>query len=304
MSTYLKPTRLGPGSRMALIAPAGPVTEERIVAAVSLCERLDLDPVLGASVRSRSGYLAGSDEARLEDLSAAMRDSTIAGIWAIRGGYGTMRLLRDIDFSPLLAQPRPLIGFSDNTALHLALDRLGLVTFHGPHAGAAFPEITQRTFRQVLFAAEPPGQLPADSGATHTTLVGGRAEGLLVGGNLAIIAALAGTPYALRGAGKIVVMEDVGEPAYRIDRMLTQLDLAGCLDGVAAIAFGRFARCATEDALPLEEILLDRVRRLGVPVVAGLPFGHVAENWCIPLGVRASLDADTGTLTILESAVT
>jgi len=298
---HRRPARLAPGARMALIAPAGPVDAARIDAALEQCARLGLEPVLGRSARRRYGYLAGEDEARLADLNDALRDERVDAIWALRGGYGTMRLLPRLDLSPLLARPRAFIGFSDNTALHLALDRLGLVSFHGPHAGAAFPAPAEDAFRRVLFRAEPAGAIAAEPART---LVAGAAEGTLIGGNLALLAALAGTPYALRAAGRVVVIEDVGEPAYRIDRALTQLLLAGCLHGAAAIAFGRFDECADpEPGRPLDALLRERVAGLLVPVLSGLPVGHIDDNRCLPFGVRARLDADVGTLTILEPAV-
>jgi len=297
---YKRPPRLVAGARVALIAPAGPIDAARVDAALEQCARLGLEPVLGRSARQRLGYLAGDDAARLADLDQAVRDDRLGAIWALRGGYGTMRLLPHIDLSPLAERPRAFIGFSDNTALHLALDRLGVVSFHGPHAGGAFTAAADDAFRRVLFRAEPAGPLEAEPARA---LVPGTADGALIGGNLALLAALAGTAYALRARGKIVVIEDVGEPAYRIDRALTQLLLAGCLDGAAGIAFGRFDGCDDPPGHSLDDVLLDRVAGLGVPVLAGLPVGHIDDNRCLPFGVHARLDAEAGTLTILEPAV-
>jgi muramoyltetrapeptide carboxypeptidase len=302
----IRPPRLREGDRVMLITPAGPVPPEKVGAAVGRCIGLGLEPVLAPAAGKRTGYLAGTDEERAADLNRAMAEENIAAIWAIRGGYGTMRLLRLIDPTVLRSRPRAFIGFSDNTALHLCLDRLGIVSFHGPHAGSdAFTETTETCFRRVLFRAEAAGPLPRPPlVGPPVTLVPGTATAPLIGGNLAMLAASCGTPFALRARGRIVFMEDVGEPLYRIDRMLTQLLLAGALDGAAGIAFGCFSDTGAEkEDFSLEEVLRDRVAALGIPTLMNLPFGHVAENWTLPVGVNARLDADAGTLEIVEPAV-
>ncbi len=301
-----KPPRLAPGKRVALIAPAGPVSEERIAGALERCAALKLEPVLGASARERSGYFAGPDALRAADLQAAIDDEAIDAIWALRGGYGGMRLLPLVDLAPLLARPRPLVGYSDNTALHLALGRAGLVAFHGPHPGEDVSPMTDECFRRVLFRAEAAGLLPFPPGVERAaTLARGVAEGPLVGGNLSMVAATCGTPAAMTAAGRIVFLEDVGEAGYRIDRMLAQLRLAGALDGAVGLAFGQFTEVPpyTHDR-PVDEVLRELAETLGIPAVVGLPIGHGRDNWTLPLGVRARLDADAGTLELLESAVT
>ncbi len=302
----LRPPRLRPGDRVVLVAPAGPVTRTRIRTALRHCEALGLRPLLGESAHERQGYLAGSDAQRAADLQAAIHDDSIAAIWAIRGGYGTMRLLRSLDLSPLRARPKAFIGFSDNTALHLAIAREGVVSFHGPHAGfGEFPEWAESCFRDVLFRATPPGRLPAPpDAASAAVLREGVAEGDLIGGNLSLLAALCGTEWSLRARGRIVFIEDVSEPVYRIDRMLAQLALSGAMEGVAGVAFGHFTRITPmKDQRPLGLVLKEWVDQLGVPAVAGLPFGHIANNWTLPVGVRARLDATGGTLDVLETAV-
>ncbi len=290
---------------MALVAPAGPVTEERIAGALERCVGLGLEPVLGASARERTGYFAGPDVRRAADLQWAIDDEAIDAVWALRGGYGAMRLLPLLDLSPLLARPKALVGFSDNTALHLALDRAGLVSFHGPHPGEEVTPATDECFRRVLFRAEPAGPLPFPGAGRPATLVGGVAEGPLVGGNLSMLAATCGTPAAMTSAGRIVFFEDVGEAGYRIDRMLAQLRLAGALDGAVGLALGQFTDVPpyTNDR-PVDEVLREIAQAFGIPALVGLPIGHVRDNWTLPLGVRARLDADAGTLELLESAVT
>jgi muramoyltetrapeptide carboxypeptidase len=295
----IRPPRLRAGSRVALIAPAGPVSADRIDAALERCGRLGLEPVLGAAARARNGYLAGTDAERLADLNAALADAAIDAVWALRGGYGTMRLLQRLDTTPLRQRPRAFIGFSDNTAVHLAVHAQHVVSFHAPHAGGTLSALAERCLHRVLFDAAPAGPLELPAGAAPQRLAGGRAEGPLIGGNLALLAALCGTPVAPHAHGAILFIEDIAEPAYRIDRAWTQLLLAGVLDGVAGILIGHFTEC--DDDTP--QLLRELAAPLGVPVLAGLPIGHEDDNWTLPLGVRARMDADRGTVELLEGAV-
>ena len=302
--TPTRPPRLHPGARVALIAPAGPVDDARIERALASCARLELQAVLAASARSRVDYLAGDDAARAADLAWALTDASVDAVWALRGGYGAMRTLAALGGLPPHS-PRPYIGFSDNTAVHLALLRGGRVSFHGPHAGGELPHFAEAVFRRVLFEPEPAGVLPLPAGApAPMALVGGRADGELVGGNLSLLSSLIGTPWQLDARGRILFIEEVGESFYRLDRMLTHLRLAGALDGVAAVVLGQFTECAGDDCeRSLDALLLELLAPLGVPVGYGYPFGHVGENWTLPLGVRARFDADAGVLELLEPAV-
>lgn len=303
------PPALKPGDRVALVAPAGPVDEAKVSTAMERCRLLGLEPVPGAALRARTGYLAGSDRQRAADLRTAL-DGDCAAVWAVRGGYGTLRTLQHVDLTGLRSRPKAFIGFSDNTAVHLALLRLGVVSFHGPHAGFEhFPAETEAAFRAVVMESRAPVLLPTPRHAAHVVIAPGVAEGRLVGGNLAMLAAVCGTPYQPDTDGAILFMEDVGEPLYRIDRMLTQLRLAGLLDRIAGVAVGEFTEMidpvldADAPGEPaLEAVLADLLGRLGVPVVMGLPFGHGPQNWTLPLGRRARLDAGAGSLEILEPA--
>jgi muramoyltetrapeptide carboxypeptidase len=298
----IRPPRLRPGARVALIAPAGPITQERLDIALDRCARLGLVPVPGTAARSRhGGYLAGSDDERLEDLHWALTSPEIDAVWALRGGYGTMRLLDRIDLAPLVERPRAYIGFSDNTAVHLALLARRVVSFHAPHAGGDATAFAEQCFHDVLFAARAAGTLPLPAKPASITLRGGVADGPLVGGNLAILAGMCGTPGAPVARGAILFVEDIEEPAYRLDRMWTQLRLAGALDGVAGLAFGRFTDCRDRDSV--RALLQQSADAAGVPAVMELPIGHEPDNWTLPLGVRARLDAARGTLELLEPAV-
>ncbi|HKJ93068.1 MAG TPA: LD-carboxypeptidase, partial [Longimicrobiales bacterium] len=217
MTTIIRPPRLRSGDRVMLVAPAGPVSGDRLSAALTRTRALGFEPVLGNALIRRTGYLAGPDDLRAADFQHAVDDPDIKAIWAVRGGYGGMRTLPRVDLGGMLDRPRAFIGFSDNTVIHLALARLRVVSFHGPHAGGdAATDATAECFRRVLWRAEPAGVLPAGDGPAPETLVGGAAEGRLVGGNLALLAATCGTPWQVQARGCILLIEDVGEPLYRI----------------------------------------------------------------------------------------
>lgn len=301
MNAYAPAPVLRAGAAVALVAPAGPMAEERIQVALQRCEQFGFQPVLGRAARGRRGFLAGSDAERLADLQEMLLRDDIDAIWALRGGYGTMRLLSALE-PP--RTPRAFIGFSDNTALHLWLLHHGFVSFHGPHAGGELPDFALDVFQRVLFDAAAPGVLPVPQGASPTTLQAGVAEGVLLGGNLALLAALCGTPWQPSARGRILFFEDVGEPGYRVDRLLQQLLLAGALEDVAGLAIGQFTDSGEpgEDEI-VQEVLREFAAHIGVPAVSGFPIGHVADNWTLPQGVQAQLDADAGTLALLEPAV-
>jgi muramoyltetrapeptide carboxypeptidase len=304
----IRPRALGPGARVALVAPAGPLADGALERAARRVLALGWEPLIGRHAHLRRGYLAGSDDERAADLGDALMSADNDAIWCLRGGYGTMRLLARVDFAPLRLRPRPLIGFSDNTVLHLAAQKLGVVTFHGPHPAAPeLPRFSLDALRQVLEGSAPAGPLPSpDGGGGARALFPGIATGRLVGGNLSLLAATVGTPVQLDARGAILFFEEVGEPGYRVDRLLSQLLLAGLLDEVAGVAVGAISECPDlthEDAVPAAEVVRERLRPLGVPVAYDLPFGHVPASWTLPLGVVARLDASAGTLELLEPAV-
>jgi muramoyltetrapeptide carboxypeptidase len=259
--------------------------------------------VVFPAARSRHGYLAGTDDERLADLQSAFDDPEIDAVWALRGGYGTLRILDRLNLARQVERPIPFIGFSDNTTLHMRHAALGVVSFHGPHPGADFPPETEASFRRALFSAEPAGILPTrEADPSPRTLVPGRAEGRLTGGNLALLSALCGSPDAPDARGRILLLEEVGEPAYRVDRMLAQLERAGIFEGVVGLAFGRFTASAEEE--PTTTVLIaELAARIGVPAVADLPVGHVEHNCTVPIGVGGVMDADAATLSVVEPAV-
>ena len=301
---FRRPARLRAGARVALIAPAGPVTDERLRRSAERCIALGVEPVIGSAAHLRTGYTAGDDAARARDMMWAFTDPQIDAVWALRGGYGVMRLAELLDFDVIAAAARPYIGFSDNTFIHLMLSTRSVVSYHGPHPGAEFPPETEAALLQVLFSADAGGVLPLrDSDPPPRTLSAGRTEARLVGGNLSMLAAACGTPAQMRAAGCIVFAEDVSEPAYRLDRCFAQLDLAGAFVGVAGFAFGRFTKSPDDDDADITRLLMEIAQRYQVPAVMDFPIGHVEHNWTIPVGVQAALDAESCTLELLQAAV-
>ncbi|MFI5210307.1 MAG: LD-carboxypeptidase [Gemmatimonadales bacterium] len=313
----VRPPRLVPGSRVGLIAPAGPLLElDDLARGQELCRALDYQPVLLPGAGARHGYLAGSDEQRLADLNSALADPSLDAIWCLRGGYGMTRILDGVDFDALAARPRPFIGYSDITAfLNAAWQHTGIVTFHGPMARSPLTPFSRTHHHRVLTVSAPAGalgRLPPPPGVLvpkqHriVALRTGVAEGPLVGGNLTLMQCLLGTRHFPDLDGAILFLEDVHEELYRVDRMLAHLRMAGALDRLAGVAVGQFTeleRRGADGALGFDEVLATYFLPLGVPVAYGFPIGHVDDQWTIPIGVRARLDAGAGQLELLEAAV-
>ena len=293
---------LGGGSRVALVAPSGILPDRaQVELAIENARSLGWIPVLGENVSELQGYLAGTDEQRAADLNKALRDETIDAIWCVRGGYGAMRLLRDIDFPALKANPRPLIGFSDITALHAAIhSECGIVSFHGPTARGELTEFSRDSLlRAVEAQVDPCGEAPS-----ARVLRPGKARGRLAGGNLALIASLMGTPWSVDFDGAILIIEDIDEAVYRVDRMMRQLLLAGALGKCAAIVAGDFRPPAGETSegnRSVDEVIAEAAEEAGIPCLAGAPFGHIDDQWTIPLGALAELDTEARSLHVVEN---
>jgi muramoyltetrapeptide carboxypeptidase len=279
---------IGPDTVIAAVAPSGAFQQERFAAGLEIARSAGFDvrvpPVLQRPLR----YLAGDDEHRLHQLVHALTDPAYGAVWAVRGGYGVTRLLDRLPWSTL--PPRPVIGFSDLTPLLEALRvRVGSNTVHGPMLHS-LPDTSEPT-RAASFAVLRGEPVPALRG---TVIRGGFARGPLVGGNLAMLTATLGTAFAPQVEGAILCLEDVGEPVYRIDRMLQHLRMAGVLDAVAGVALGSFTACRPpqEASWTLHEVLVEHLAPLGKPVLADLPFGHGAENHALPIGRVATLHDD------------
>jgi muramoyltetrapeptide carboxypeptidase len=291
-----------PGARVALVAPSGILPDPvHIDRAADNVRSFGWVPVAGENVARLHGYLAGTDEERLADFNRALRDETVDAIWCIRGGYGAMRILPGIDYDALRKRPRPLIGFSDITALHAAVHReCGIVSFHGPTARGTMSEFSRDSFgRAMIEQADSCGRAP-----DARVLKPGRARGRLAGGNLALITALMGTPWSIDFDGAILVIEDIDEAIYRVDRMMRQLLLSGALSRCEAIIAGDFRPPSGETAeqnRALDEVLGEVAEEAGIPCLAGAPFGHIEDQWTLPLGAVAVLDTDDLSLHVIGS---
>lgn len=306
MKELARPRRLAPGARVAVVATSGPVPEERLQAGLDVLRGWDLDPVAGPHALDRHpgfGYLAGTDADRAADFQNAWCDPAVDAVLCARGGYGAQRMIDLLDWDALRAAgPKLFVGFSDVTALHEAIaTRLGLVTLYGPvAAGADFikNQRAQEHLRATLFAPETVRTLALGG----TALVPGRARGVTLGGCLSLLAAELGTPHTRPPArGGLLCLEDVGEPAYRLDRCLTQLLRAGRLDGVSGVLLGSWEDCAGPEEL--RALFADPLGGLGIPVAENAGFGHCEGALTVPLGVAAALDTEAGTLTLDEPAL-
>jgi muramoyltetrapeptide carboxypeptidase len=294
----LVPPPLRRGDAVRVIAPSSPFEPDAFSRGLEvLSGRLGLVPRLRPDLTARHAYLAGDDARRLEEWREAVADPEASAIFCARGGYGAMRLLPAIDPAPLLARPKLLVGFSDVTALHALLNRAGLATVHGPvvtQLGRA-PEDALAHLEALLSGTAPrPGawEVPAPGAGLVAARVirPGRVSGPLLGGTLALLSHLQGTPFAPRLEGAILFLEDVGEKPYQIDRYLTHLGLAGALDGIAGLALGQLTRCDDAGVLAAD-VVRETALALGVPAIEGLPAGHEDANFALPLGARATLVA-------------
>lgn len=315
----IRPPRLLPGEAVALIAPASPPNGPRMLAlGKQRLEQLGLRVLVGTHALSERGYLAGTDRERLHDLEAAFRDTRIKAIFCARGGYGVGRLMTGrrsraaAEFDPMLARrfPKPLVGFSDITMLHLALHRAGVVSFWGPMpcTSLGWSAFSIRALERALMTGEAPGRLPFSRRRRPTTLRPGVAEGPLTGGTLSLLTASLGTACEVDTLGRIVFLEDVDEEPYRVDRMLTQLLAAGKLADAAGIALGIFTGTTVRHSpgrrsLTLDDVFADHLAPLKIPVLAGLAVGHVRDQLTLPYGVPARMDAAKRTIEILEAGV-
>ncbi|MER6183427.1 LD-carboxypeptidase [Streptomyces sp. NPDC001652] len=306
MKRSVRPSRLAPGARVAVVAPSGPVPEERLQAGLDILRGWDLDPVVGPHVLERHGdldYLAGTDADRAADLQRAWCDPSVDAVLCARGGYGVQRMADLLDWEAMRAAgPKVFVGFSDITALHEAFaTRLGLVTLHGPMAaGIDFIKNAraQEHLKATLFAPESVRTIVS----AGRTLAPGRVRGVTLGGCLCLLAAERGTPHARPSArGGLLCLEDVGEETYRLDRYLTQLLRSGWFDGVRGVLLGSWRECGPEETV--RALLADRLGGLGVPVVEDFGFGHCDGALTMPFGVAAELDADARTLTLDEPAL-
>ena len=313
----IRPRRLQPGDTLGLVNPSGAIYEtapfEQTHRAL---QALGFKTREAPHARARYGHMAGTPEQRASDIHTLFADPAVAGVLAITGGSGANRVLPLLDYGLIARNPKFLGGFSDLTALISAVHvKTGLVTFHAPlgrsdwnvYSTEQFKAVAMQNGPHTLRNPEPTADAAASQERGITTLRGGRARGPLLGGNLAVLTSLAGTPYMPALDGAILFLEDVNEYIYRVDRMLSTLALSGALARVAGVVLGGFTDCKPSEGsfgtLTLDEVLRDYFFHLGVPVYSGAQFGHVQRKLTLPLGVAAEMDANEGTIRLLEAAV-
>lgn len=312
----LKPPRLKAGDTVGLINPAGATFHpDDVKIAEETFAALGLKMKVGDHLLDRYGYLAGTDKDRAADINTFFRDATVNALVSLRGGWGCNRLLDKLDYKLMAKNPKILMGYSDVTSLLLAMNaKAGLVTFHGPVGISTWNEFSVDYVKRVLFNGEAVVMVnPNDKGDNLTqvkdrilTIRGGTATGRLLGGNLTVLTAMIGSEYLPDFKDSILFIEDVGEDIYRIDRMLTQMKLAGILEKLSGFIFGKCSKCNPGEgyaSLTMEEVLADHIKPLGIPAFYGSMIGHIEDKFTVPLGIQAEMDADTGQIKLLEPAV-
>ena len=314
----IKAKRLRKDDTIGLITPAGVITPEKLNNTKSFLHNLGYKTFHTDHVLMQKGYLAGDDKALLNDFHLMFEKTDIDAILCIRGGYGTMRFISDIDYDLIRNNPKILIGYSDITALLQAIyKKTGLIGFHGVVGTSAFTEYTLSYFPDILenrlaqrsIYSFPPKENSIEAYLPYV-IKHGKAKGKLVGGNLALLASLMGTPYEVDFENNLVFIEDIGEPPYRIDRMLTQILLSGKLQKASGIILGVFNNCdidgkeiTRENSLSLKEVILDRLGNLKIPIMYGFSFGHIKNQAIFPVGINAEMDTESFSIKLLESPV-
>ncbi len=312
----LKPPRLKAGDTVGLVNPAGATFHaEDVAVAAETVAALGLKMKTGEHLLDRYGYLAGSDKARAKDINDMFADRDVTAILTLRGGWGCNRILDLLDYNLISQNPKILMGYSDITSLLLALNaRTGLVTFHGPVGVSTWNKYSTQFVKKLLFNAEAFSmENPREIGDNLVqvkdrvlTINGGKAKGKLLGGNLSVLTAMVGSEFLPDFKDNILFLEEVGEDIYRVDRMLTQLKLAGILSRISGFVFGKCSDCGPGKgygSLTLEEVFDDHIKPLEIPARYGSMIGHIEKKFTIPLGIDAEIDADTGRITLLEPAV-
>lgn len=302
----IKPKALNWNSTIGLVAPASPVyNPDDFDEMLKTLSSFGFNLVLGQHVKDRNGYLAGTDEDRASDLMAMFKNDSIDGILCVRGGWGCNRILDLLDYEVIKKNPKPLIGFSDITSLHNSiLAKSGLVSFHGPVGTSDWNSFTKESFQIILMdKKEGVYNLPEDESDAFV-INSGSVQGKIVGGNLTVLVGMIGSDYLPSFNDSILFLEDVGESVYRIDRMITQLKLAGVLDQISGFIYGKCTRCdAGANSLTLKQVFDDHIKPLNIPAFYGGMISHEEKNVTIPVGLRAEMNADNFSFKILEKAV-
>lgn len=309
----LKPLRLKKGDLVGIVSPASPISDHsKIERGVRYLESLGYRVLVGDNTVKTVGYLAGTDSERVADLHSMIRNKSVKAIICVRGGYGTPRLLHLIDYALIARNPKILVGYSDITALELAIWRKSrLITFQGPMLGVDFSDkvdpFTEEMFWRLVTSGATPGMVALPPNPVVKALFPGKVKGRLLGGNLALVVSIIGTLYQPDFSGSVLFIEDIGEEPYRVDRMLMQLRHALVFSRVRGVLAGQFTECTPKDlsqpSLTLDEVLAETAQAACVPFLTNLPFGHVDQKMTLPVGLKVSVNVDTGTLEFLEAAV-
>ena len=305
-SQKIKPKKLKKGDTLGLVAPASPIYESSVFdEMLDNLKAMGFKLKLGEYVRSQRGYLAGTDQQRADDLMNMFRDPEVDGIMCIRGGWGCNRILPLLDFDVFRENPKVFCGFSDITSLHLAMYlHSDLITFHGPVGKSKWNKCTTNAFKDIIWKGKTPTfKIPQDD-TRNFVITPGTIEGKLIGGNLSVLVSMMASDYVPSFENAILFLEDVGESVYRIDRMLTQLKLAGVLEQLSGFVFGKCTNCeAGDNSLTLKQVLDDHIKPLDIPAFYGALISHEDDNITLPVGMNARIDATQRTIHVLESAV-
>ncbi len=304
----IKPSALKQGDTIAISSPAGAVWEDsQIEKFIFILQNLGFKVKLGETLKQKYGYFAGTDELRASELNNFFLDKEVKAIFCIKGGWGCARILDKLNYEIIKNNPKVLIGFSDITSLLIAINsKTGLITFHGPVGNSGWNDFTLDYVKRILFEKEKVEYAyPEDDTDKHYTITEGKANGILVGGNLTVLAGMIGSEYLPDWKNKILFLEETGEEPYRIDRMLTQLKLAGVLKNISGFIFGKCVKCEAEEpekAFTLQQVLEQHIKPLAIPAFYGAMIGHIANKYTVPIGINAEMDASEGIIKLLESA--
>jgi muramoyltetrapeptide carboxypeptidase len=305
----IKPPALKAGDTVAITSPAGAVWDDTQIETFSaILKSFGFNVIHGKTLTEKFGYLAGTDELRANEINELFENKTVKGIFCMKGGWGCARILDKIDYSLIEKNPKVLIGFSDITALLIAITtKTGLITFHGPVGNSGWNDFTKSVLTNVTMTVKP-FNFPENPSTENAPVIinPGKATGELVGGNLTVLSSLIGSGYLPDWKNKLLFLEEVKEEPYSLDRMLTQLKLSGVLNSISGFVFGKCAKCLAEEPIKsftFHEVLLQHIQPLGIPAFYGAMIGHIENKLTVPIGIKASMDAEKGTISLNESSV-
>lgn len=305
---YLLPKALKSGDTIGVIAPAGLVYDKRSIPEFeAILRQKGFNPVLGETLKHKFGYFSDTDEARAAEINQMFADPSIDGIITMRGGWGCARLLDKLDYKMIAKNPKVLMGYSDITSLLIGIYvKTRLITFHGLMGYSTWDGFSTQYFDDIIMEGKLATFTPPEDDTDHYTITGGKAKGRLVGGNLTVLSSIIGSDYLPDWKDKILFLEEIGEEPYRVDRMLTQLRLAGVLQQIKGVIFGKCRKCEAETperAFTLKQVLQRNFEDLKIPAFYGAMIGHIQRKFTFPVGIEVEMDADTGIIRQLESAV-